>query len=443
MSSRRLVTLTALATAHVTLLACALEASDGREPRPGRYVGMASCANGFCHGATAPRDSTSVLQNEYPTWMLGPHRGAYRTLTSDQSREIARSLDPGGKPAHERPDCLSCHLLSTPSGQSVPALGETVFREDGISCEGCHGPAGGWRDRHFEADWTHQQSLSAGMTDLRDPARRAAVCLRCHLGAAGAAVDHRLIAAGHPRLYFELDNYTGQMPRHWKLDRPHSVTGARAWAAGQVAAYRAALALLAGHARREGSWPELAELNCEGCHHSLASGAWRRLPGYRYRDGRPRFAARHVVLSQLVAELAGSESERFETAVEQLARSVATLGRPGDVADRADALIRVLDDVGPRIEGARWEVEQVRSLIRRLAAARSRALTDLVAAEQTAFALQSLLGRWTELDRRRANSRLARAIDDVFRVLDDPVTFDRRRLDELLAEIEELVSRSP
>ncbi len=239
-----------------------------REVRPGVYVGMASCANGFCHGSTAPKDETAVLQNEYPTWVLGPHRGAYRVLPSDLSQEIAATLDPGGQPAHEREECLACHVLRT-----LPGKSENVFRDDGISCEACHGPAGGWRNQHFEEGWTYQKSLNAGMTDLRDARKRAGVCLECHLGAADRKVDHRLIAAGHPRLYFELDNYAGKIPRHWKVGRGHSTTGVRAWVVGQVTSFRAALENLTRHAEGEGGWPEFSEYNCQSCHHSLADNA--------------------------------------------------------------------------------------------------------------------------------------------------------------------------
>ena len=57
------------------------------------------------------------------------------------------------------------------------------------------------------------------MRDLRDPVRRAENCLTCHLGTADKAVDHEMIAAGHPDLYFELASFTAAMPRHWKERR--------------------------------------------------------------------------------------------------------------------------------------------------------------------------------------------------------------------------------
>jgi len=32
-------------------------------------------------------------------------------------------------------------------------------------------------------------------------------------------VDHEMIAAGHPDLFFELDSFSAVMPRHWKSPR--------------------------------------------------------------------------------------------------------------------------------------------------------------------------------------------------------------------------------
>jgi len=402
-----------------------------REVRPGVYVGVASCANGFCHGSTAPKDETSVLQNEYPTWMLGPHRGAFRVLRNELSQAIAKALDPDGKPAHERDECLACHALVTPPGKS-----ENVFRDDGISCEACHGPAGGWRDQHFEEDWTYQKSLDAGMRDLRDAKKRAGVCLECHLGAADRKVDHRLIAAGHPRLYFELDNYAGKIPRHWKVGRSRSTTGVRAWAVGQVASFRAALVSLERYAGGDEGWPEFSEYNCQSCHHSLASNAWRKQAGYRFQGGYPPYVARYAVLRQLVAELDGGELDRFDAAVDDLVRAASSFRSRQDVAARAKAVTAVLDEVEGDLTGAKWKGGQVRSMMRRIAKERADFLPDLVAAEQAAFALQSLLSRWVELDRKVASGEVARTIDDVFASLDDPDAFDRGRFEELLARLE-------
>src|SRR5947209_15106732 len=58
---------------------------------------------------------------------------------------------------------------------------------------------------------------------LRDlhsfPTRRSSdleKCLSCHLGDPDKYVDHEMIAAGHPDLYFEQASFEAVMPRHWK-----------------------------------------------------------------------------------------------------------------------------------------------------------------------------------------------------------------------------------
>jgi len=57
------------------------------------------------------------------------------------------------------------------------------------------------------------------MYDTRDVIHRTEKCLECHLGTKNKFVDHEMIAAGHPDLYFELDSFSAVMPRHWKSPR--------------------------------------------------------------------------------------------------------------------------------------------------------------------------------------------------------------------------------
>ena len=80
-------------------------------------------------------------------------------------------------------------------------------------------------------------------------------------------------------------------------------------------------------------------------------------------------------------------------------------------------------------------------MLRRLVADRESFLTDVAAAEQLAFALQSLTGRWIELDRGRMGSSLASLIDAVFAELDDPHAFDRASFARRVAAVEEALAR--
>ena len=186
-------------------------------PEKGFYLGPTACGSSSCHGSVEPRKTLGVRQDEYFIWQKKDlHARADGVLYDDRSRAIARRLhlgDPGKSQV-----CLTCHALSVPARLQRGPL----ELEDGISCESCHGAASGWFEGHRSESWTHQQSVAAGMTDLRDVQVRANVCLSCHLGGPGRSVNHDLIAAGHPQLAFELDNYSEGMPAHWLpyADRP-------------------------------------------------------------------------------------------------------------------------------------------------------------------------------------------------------------------------------
>ncbi len=145
---------------------------------------------------------------------------------------------------------------------------------------------------------------------------------------------------------------------------------------------------------------------------------------------------RYAVLRQLVAELASGDLERFDTAVEELGKAASSFRNRQDVAAQAKAVIAVLDEVEGQLTGAKWKGGQVRSMMRRIAKERAGFVSDLTAAEQAAFALQSLLSRWVELERKMATRKVARTIDDIFAALDDPDAFDRGRFEELLARLE-------
>jgi hypothetical protein len=398
---------------------------------PGFYLGVGSCLGAACHGSTRPVREARVLGNEYYTWLRrDPHQGAYNLLFNEDSRLIAANLRLA-EPAHRAALCLDCHALAVPAGRKrgpVPV-------EDGISCEACHGPASGWRDGHTDPSWTHADSLARGLVDLAEPAVRAAACLACHLGDGRRAVDHELIASGHPALAFELDNFSAEMPPHWQ---PDAADGVRGWAVGQVVAFRAGLAELARRARSE-RWPEFAELACTSCHHSLAGDRWRTAAGFpgRVRPGLPAWSpARWAALRHLVFAVAPAERPGLDADVRRLAGAVEPLNRPAEVAAIAEALARALDRVIPAVATARWDEGQARSLLAALAAdpefLRS---ADLASAEQLFFAAQSLAGHLVRGDPRRAGGPLPARLDRLYRELADPEAYDPGRFSELLREV--------
>lgn len=275
------------------------------EDAPPKLVGSASCATAACHGGLAGH---KFVGSEFPIWSArDPHSRAYSVLQNDLSRQMAEQLKLP-KPAHESAVCLNCHSPATSVDSKWSSTsGRTPIA--GVDCEQCHGPAERWLTEHVRADWkprSAEDKQQRGYRDLTDVLTRANVCADCHVGGPGRDVNHDLIAAGHPRLFFELSTFHANWPKHWpdEVDaKRHSIeidiakrgilTGsvfeARLWAVGQIVTAQRSLELLSQRAelakKTPAKWPELAEWNCFACHHDLQSVSW-----WQSKDGskRPR-----------------------------------------------------------------------------------------------------------------------------------------------------------
>ena len=254
----------ARAAAVVALLLVAMEAAAS-------YVGVGACASRTCHGGETPHAAVAVRHDEYRVWStLDPHRRAYAALLSPRGTAIARRLgidERGTWPKRDagRRACLGCHAL-VPEGV-VGTATEDDWLADGVGCEACHGPAAGWLRTHTAT--SRPGSLHAGMVETMAPARAADACVRCHVGTASLRVDHRLLAAGHPPLVFDLDYFARNMPRHWTVHEGNARWGTtEPLRAGAATAIRARDAL----GGRDRGWPEFSQFDCGACHHDWASG---------------------------------------------------------------------------------------------------------------------------------------------------------------------------
>ena len=82
-------------------------------PEPSKYTGPGSCSSPSCHGGVQAREITSVLQNEYSTWVVrDKHAHAFINLTNPVGTRIAKIMGLG-KP-DTAPRCLACHALDVP-----------------------------------------------------------------------------------------------------------------------------------------------------------------------------------------------------------------------------------------------------------------------------------------------------------------------------------------
>jgi hypothetical protein len=252
------------------------------------WQGVGSCAATACHGGSQAEIGSS---NAYTTWnACDPHADAYAVLGRDRSHRIEALLGgPAGHPsaeAREDPRCLNCHVHP---GEGQGRHAATFSRQDGVGCENCHGPAQCWLEPHSFA-WqqgprrpSDAEKRSLGMVLTKDQVTRATVCAGCHVGGPGHEVDHDLIAAGHPRLNFELTSHLARLPKHWDEAaerRAEPNLEARAWVTGQVVSARAAFDVLRARADAAKDdarpWPEFAEYDCFACHHDLTEPSWRQ-----------------------------------------------------------------------------------------------------------------------------------------------------------------------
>jgi hypothetical protein len=410
------------------------------QPVPGRYVGMTSCAASGCHGSPAPVENASILMNEYDSWLHAPaptHARAYEVLLNPLSRRIAASLRLS-QPAEKSTICLDCHTMNVPS-----SLHEgNVEIADGVQCEACHGAASGWRADHFREGWSREDSIRSGMIDTKNRVVRANLCLGCHLGDERRRVDHDLIAAGHPILTFELDNFTESrhLPVHWAPDaaerRSHGVP---AWAVGQAVTFHRSIENLI-HDAGSTRWPEFTHHDCSSCHHQLRDGEWRQQRGYLHRPGMPLWSpARWVVLRHIVTSIAPAEREPLDRDVAQLAAAVGRMSDEGEIVRRATTVRNRLAALIPRIESTDWDDARVRSLYAAIAADYPDLRTrDRQSAEQASYALVSLTSHLVRSDRARLGAASTREVDRLFRELQRlqyPDELDRDAFARTLAEI--------
>ena len=247
-----------LLTAAVAVAIAFGQARAQEPPATEIHLGAGSCAAQACHGGG------SGERNEYKTWATkDKHHRAYDVLLEPLGQRIGRRL--GIDPAKER-RCLDCHATTG------VRLAKSHLVEDGVSCELCHGGARDWLGPHATPEWkklSAEQKAKAGFLDLTTGPKRAAACVRCHVGAKRSDIDHAIMAAGHPPLsVFDAQAYLRVMPPHWKDQADRAVA---TWLAGMQAAARAQLGRI-DRVMRGGHGLEFSIFDCWSCHHLPYSG---------------------------------------------------------------------------------------------------------------------------------------------------------------------------
>ena len=297
-------------------------------------LGAASCATVSCHGG--PLAGNRDVQSFAATIWAGddPHARGYEVLHGARSQRMARQLGIG--PPHRAQQCLVCHSVQDMARERLP---QEVLA-DGVGCAACHGDATHWQQAHTLASWKdlpREARAALGYRDLSTPLSRVETCIRCHVGDAGHEVNHDMIAAGHPRLFFEFAAYQRLEPRHWsprgKVESAADFT-ARSWSVGQAATLAAVADLLvtrvqrardAGESGHPQRWPEFSEFDCYACHRTLGpdKSAANREPALQQpRVGQPSWQPWQVAGARLLRAGLEGPAPIDGTSVAALERSV-------------------------------------------------------------------------------------------------------------------------
>ena len=367
--------------------------SSGADSRRA-HMGVASCAGSTCHGRSIA-DGTPVSQNEILRWQeesspTGAHSRAYRVIREPRGQAIVRRM--GLSEDGVRKECLGCH--SAPAAKRI---------NEGVDCETCHGAAGGWISTHYTVGASHARNVSQGMTDLTNPKVRAGVCLDCHLSGDGEGqfVAHRIMAAGHPRVSFEMDLFS-TLQQHWTEDadyaqRKGKTNAMRNWAVGQAEAVKRSLTLFTQPGlAMEGVFPEFYFYDCHSCHRRIydnQDGAISKSanPGRPIKAGMPPYNDENMIMLLAAARVAAPDLAGQFDARSKAFHAAMGQGR-SQAVQAAGALRQTADALSDRFAGTSFSREQTFAVMNTIAGdAIAARFTDYEGAVQSVMAIDTLL----------------------------------------------------
>jgi len=401
------------------------------------YEGPGSCAATSCHGSVKPVAGSRIFQNEYSTWIIkDKHARAYQVLTEKLGVRIGKILNLKEE-SKDAPKCLVCHALYTTPEQRARAFDI----KEGVTCENCHGASSAWLGPHTETKQNHQDSVKyLHMVDTRSVIVRTQKCLECHLGGPDKFVDHEMIAAGHPDLYFELDSFSVQMPRHWKVprevpaghpDEDGAWVGVRDWSTGQAVQLSADMKRVTWRAKgdrydldkkeKKDVWPEYSELSCVACHHSLgpALKSWRQERAYiGRRPGDPAWNnARYSVFRLLAKQVDSAAAQELDKHLLTVSTEMSKLNPDrGTVIAAASSAEPLAMQLAERLATMKYDPAITLRMMQRITEdADQIALDDESTAEQAAMAMASLYTAYSK-DTKPANSaEVFAAINELYK----------------------------
>lgn len=132
------------------------------------YVGAAKCK--ICH-------KTEKQGRQFPIWEESKHSKSFAALSSEDAPAKAQEM--GVENPSESPKCFKCHAFLFDKAAD--------FKEEGVSCEVCHGPGSAYKKLSIMK--SREKSISNGLIVYETPEAQKEWCLTCHENAHGTSFD--------------------------------------------------------------------------------------------------------------------------------------------------------------------------------------------------------------------------------------------------------------
>lgn len=410
-----------LATACLLFQPGAVTPRAMAQPPAGKtYFGANSCSGCHSNPENSRFPTDFCLLNEYDIWKSkDKHSQAYEVLTWERSKRMGDLL--GIEDVTKANECLGCHAVIATEAQRA----RTFNIADGVSCDACHGPSGLWFSLHFtDPTWrtlpADQKEADYGMKDVRDPVKRAEMCMSCHIGNTEEqkVVTHAMYAAGHPPLpSFEIETFVNEEPMHWRYlkDKPKEIQDlfkydpkvmhrTKLTMLGGLVALRESVELFGSQAAQlQDQWPELAQFDCYACHHDLSKPrdswrlargfeSWRLLGSSKVPPGRPQMREWTSVLAILALLHAGQTEEQITAALAPLHQALVTqpYGRPDAVTQAAAKVTSWLNEQIKTLQARTFDRQEAESILTRISqmASDPKHVLDFDSARLLAWAFQ-------------------------------------------------------
>ncbi len=405
-----------------------------------KYIGSASCSSSNCHGAGSLQNKSNVRQNEFNTWFNhDPHATAYSALESSQGQQIANNLGLGN--ATQAQVCLNCHTTNVSENRRAGR-----FRaNEGVSCEGCHGPGSLWLSSHSNPATSRSELISHGLYDTWNSTSKAELCLSCHLGDQNQKITHKIMAAGHPRLVFELVTFSDAQPRHYDIDRDYiqrkePYRQIKEWAIGQAQYGYQFLDLLIGTDKTENAlFPELALYECHTCHHNPKKVRWNRLDNEEDRPGRIKINGSSLLATQIITSIIAPE---YGIRIRDLRASIRqkTISNEGNISEIASKGKELFKTVKKTIESRTITNDDGIAILEQiLTIGRKGTLRELSSAEQSVMAIALITNDLPrESEYFHAPDEITTVLENLYTILSDENAFSPQRLKSNLKKLKVL-----